>query len=222
MERVFHLSFSLSPSLFFSLPLYFSISQSNWYDMSTGKCNLLLIKTCCWHRLQTDSDLRLSSSHFSSPSSIILFFFSVAPPTLAPSSFSCYLNTQLFPPTFYFLPPLLMIHSDCNILCFCFFNNFSSLVNFFLWHCRPSTMKRKRELSAGKSSSSTTTSWRQRSPSINSERTTWVAWAASCEMGCHWHLCQHCACRFTCTKSELCGDETSVEDMPELYSAFKQ
>lgn len=30
---------------------YFSLSfssQSNWYDMNAGNCNLLLIKTCCW------------------------------------------------------------------------------------------------------------------------------------------------------------------------------
>ncbi len=72
--------------------------------MSTGKCNLLLIKTCCWHWLQTDSDLQLSSSHFSSPL-LSSCFSSVAAPTLAPSSFSCYLNTRLFPLTLYFLCP---------------------------------------------------------------------------------------------------------------------
>lgn len=176
--------------------------------MSAGKCNLLLIKTCCWHRLQTDNDLRLSFSHFSS-ALLSSYFSSVAPPTLAPSSFSRYLNIQLFPLTSYFLPPYNLLH-----LTFCFLFLFSiSLLpcQLFLLHCSPSTMKRKREPSAGKSSSSTITSWRRRSPSINSERTMWVLKGASCNKGSHWPLCQHCACRLTCI----------IGGMPELYFTFK-
>lgn len=49
----------------------------------------------------------------------------------------------------------------------------------------PTTMKRKREPSGEKSSSSTTTSWRRRSPSISSERTTWVSTTAWSGTGCH-------------------------------------
>lgn len=98
--------------------------------MSAGKCNLLLIKTCCWHWLQTDSDLRLSSSHFSSP--LLSFYFSsLAPPTLAPSSLSCYLNTQLFPLTLYVLPRFLSSpRSGSDILCFLLSSIFSPPLSF--------------------------------------------------------------------------------------------
>lgn len=195
MERVIHLSFSPTRTLpffnflffYFSLPLYFSYSQSNWYDMSSGKCNLLLIKTCCWHRFRTDTDLGLSSSHFSSPL-LSSYFSSVGPPTLAPLSFSCYLNTQLFPLTLWL--------SSYNLLCHLLSSlPLISLLTclFFLLHCSPSTMKRKREPSAGRSSSSTTTSWKRRSPLTSSERTMWVLRAPSCNTGSHWHPCQFCA-----------------------------
>lgn len=143
--------------------------------MNSGKCNLLLIKTFCWRRLQTDSNLRLASSHFSSPSSIILFSLccsdnagshiflllshhSTLPSNPVPLFLSSTLSTSV-----YLCHPL-----------FCFFwfifNYFSCPLSIFFYHS-PSTMMRRREPSAGRSSSSTTTSWRRRSPLINSERT---------------------------------------------------
>lgn len=65
-------------------PLSFS-SQSNWYDINAGNCNLLLIKTWCWHWLLTDDNSELSCSQFSfSP----LLCFSFFPPTLPPWYFS--------------------------------------------------------------------------------------------------------------------------------------
>lgn len=41
--------------------------------MSAGKCNLLLIKTCCWLGLQTDSNSKLSGAQFS-PSPLSSYF----------------------------------------------------------------------------------------------------------------------------------------------------
>lgn len=135
MEGVFHLSFSVSwsPPLFlslspFSLPLYFSFSysQSNWYDMNSGKCNLLLIKTCCWHRLQTDSNLRLSSSHFSSP--LLSSCFSLC----CCSNFGSLISLLLSQHSTLSSNPLPLILSSALstsvILCFLFFPpNFSTL-----------------------------------------------------------------------------------------------
>lgn len=36
--------------------------------MNSGKCNLILIKTCCWHQPCTDRNFRLSSPHPTPPS----------------------------------------------------------------------------------------------------------------------------------------------------------
>lgn len=82
MERMFHLSFSLSLFIFLfplTLLIYssFSSSQSNWYDMSSGKCNLLLIKTCCWHRL-----FRLIMTHGSLPLILLPLFYHLIFPLL--------------------------------------------------------------------------------------------------------------------------------------------
>lgn len=41
--------------------------------MSAGKCNLLLIKTCCWLWLQTDNNSKLSAAQFS-PSPLSSYF----------------------------------------------------------------------------------------------------------------------------------------------------
>lgn len=125
-------------------------SQSNWYDMNAGNCNLLLIKTCCWRWLLTDDNSELSCSQVSSSP---LSCFSFLPPTLPPSYFSL-----CFPLALYWIA--------------------------FLYYSL-TTMKRKREPYGEKSLSSTTTSWRRRSPSISWERTMWVPKTASSITGCH-------------------------------------
>lgn len=67
--------------------------------MRSGKCNLLLIKTSLLAQaFQTDSDLQLSSSHFSPPL-LSSYFSSVASPTLVHPSPSFYLNSSLSPRT---------------------------------------------------------------------------------------------------------------------------
>lgn len=152
--------------------------------MSPGKCNLILIKTCCWHCLHTDTDLQLSSPHFSSTSSIILFFF-------------CWSSKLWLPHIFYLIPSLAPFTSCPSsylllflLLSVTYIVLFSSW--FFLFHCSPTTTRRKSELSAGKLSSSTTTSWRQRSPLISSERTMWVNRTTCCKFTYHRLLRQCC------------------------------
>lgn len=151
MERMFHLSFSLSLFIFLfplTLLIYssFSSSQSNWYDMSSGKCNLLLIKTCCWHRL-----FRLIMTHGSLPLILLPLFYHLIFPLLLLQLWLTHLSlflSQLFPLNLYLLCLYLIIYSVMSPLPPCW---------FFLLHCSLSTMKRKREPSAGRSSSSTTT-----------------------------------------------------------------
>lgn len=95
--------------------------------MSADKCNLLLIKTCCWHRLQTDSNLKLSCSQFSSP--LLSSYFSFSRSSIFGSHIFLLLSQcsslSFNPLLLYFLSLFSSTQSTSDILCFLFFPNFS-------------------------------------------------------------------------------------------------
>lgn len=158
--------------------------------MSTGKCNLLLIKTCCWYRLPPDSDSRPSCSHFSSslPSSIS---FPIAPPTLAPSSFSRYLNTQLVSPFLSSSP------SISNILFSPLFHPFSLTLQSQHHEEEKRSLSREIILLNNHLMEAKITINKLREDNVSTE-----SFSTSCYIGSCWHLCQCCAWTLTCTKLE--------------------
>lgn len=90
--------------------------------MNSGKCNLILIKTCCWHQPRTDRNFRLSSPHPTLPlwsPSLLQHWLSLVSPCR-------YLDPRLLPLT---LSPCsyhvlcLQLPSSSQLV---FFSNFSS------------------------------------------------------------------------------------------------
>lgn len=144
--------------------------QRNWFDMGHGQCNLPLITTCYWQRKSVNTDWLAALHLFSRLLSPAFLWISLP---LLSLLLSPLLSLPLLP-----LPGL----SNPNFL------SFSPLSTSPVWFS-PSTMRMRKERWVERSSSSTITSWRPRSPLKSSERTMWVTCIAAshCASVNHWN-----------------------------------